>query len=162
MSEAGSTPTSEAMSPRRRLAYALGSAGFSLGDRIVYVMVIFFYLPPEGTGLEPLVSEEIFLGGLTAFGLATLIGRFFDAFADPLVGNASDRSRSPLGRRRAFMIYGIVPMTVLPVLLFWPPGEPGSTLNFVWLSAVLALYYIFFTIYVAPYLALIQIGRAHV
>lgn len=152
----------EAMPRRRRLAYAMGSAGFSLADRIVYVVVIFFYLPPEGTGLEPLVGERTFLGVLTAFGLATLIGRFFDAFADPFVGNASDRSRSRFGRRRAFMIYGIVPLTVIPVLLFWPPGEPGSLLNFVWLSGGLALFYVFFTIYVAPYLALIpELAAGH-
>jgi len=143
------------MSRRRRLAYAMGSAGFNLADRIVYVVVIFFYLPPEGTGLTPLVSEDVFLGGLTAFGLATLIGRFFDAFADPFVGNASDRSRSRLGRRRVFMVAGILPLTVIPVLLFWPPGEPGSALNFAWLSGLLALFYVFFTIYAAPYLALI-------
>jgi GPH family glycoside/pentoside/hexuronide:cation symporter len=151
------------MSPRRRLAYAMGSAGFSLADRVVYVVVIFFYLPPEGTGLQPLLSKEIFWGGLTAFGVASLIGRFFDAFADPFVGNASDRSRSRLGRRRAFMIYGIVPLTLIPVLLFWPPGEPGSTLNLLWLAALMSLFYVFFTIYVAPYLALIPelaIGHA--
>ena len=155
-------PTTSAMSPRRRLAYALGSAGFNLTDRIVYVVVIFFYLPPEGTGLEPLLSEEIFWGGLTAFGVATLIGRLFDAVADPLVGNASDRSRSRLGRRRAFMIYGVIPLTVIPVLLFWPPGEPGSQLNFWWLAGLLAGFYVFFTIYVAPYLALIpELAAGH-
>jgi GPH family glycoside/pentoside/hexuronide:cation symporter len=152
----------EAMSRRRRIAYAMGSAGFNVADRIVYVVVIFFYLPPEGTGLRPLLGDEIFFGGLTAFGLATLIGRFFDAFADPFVGNASDRSRSPLGRRRAFMVYGIVPLVVIPALLFWPPGEPGSRANFYWLAGGLAIFYVFFTIYVAPYLALIpELAAGH-
>jgi len=152
----------EALSPRRRLAYAMGSAGFNLADRVVYVVVIFFYLPPEGTGLRPLLGEEIFWGGLTAFGLASLIGRLFDAFADPFVGNASDRSRSRLGRRRAFMAYGVVPLAVIPVLLFWPPGEPGSRANFYWLAGLLSLFYVFFTIYVAPYLALIpELAAGH-
>jgi len=152
----------EALSPRRRLAYAMGSAGFNLADRVVYVVVIFFYLPPEGTGLRPLLGEEIFWGGLTAFGLASLIGRFFDAFADPFVGNASDRSRSRLGRRRAFMAYGVMPLAVIPVLLFWPPGEPGSRANFYWLAGLLSLFYVFFTIYVAPYLALIpELAAGH-
>ncbi|HKJ25180.1 MAG TPA: MFS transporter [Myxococcota bacterium] len=150
------------MSWRRRLAYAMGSAGFSLTDRIVYVVVIFFYLPPEGTGLRPLLGDEIFWGGLTAFGLATLIGRFFDAVADPFVGNASDRSRSRLGRRRVFMIWGVVPLVVIPALLFWPPGEPGSRANFYWLAGLLSLFYVFFTIYVAPYLALIpELAAGH-
>jgi len=152
----------EAPSPRRRLAYALGSAGFSLADRVVYVVVIFFYLPPAGSGLEPRVSGDIFLGGLTAFGVATLVGRFFDAFADPVVGNASDRSRSRLGRRRAFMIYGALPMCAIPVLLFFPPSPEAGTANFLWLSGLLALFYVFFTIYVAPYLALLpELAAGH-
>lgn len=158
MSEAA--PEVEPLSTRRRFAFALGSAGFNLSDRIVYVVSIYFFLPPAGSGLEPLVSQEVFLGGLTAFGLATLIGRFFDAIADPFVGHGSDRSRSSLGRRRSFLAYGILPMTGLPVLLFWPPG--GDTANFAWLAVLLALFYIAFTVYVAPYLALIpELASGH-
>jgi GPH family glycoside/pentoside/hexuronide:cation symporter len=152
----------EPMSRRRRIAYALGSAGFNLTDRIVYVVAIYFYLPPEGSGLHPLLGKEIFFGGLTAFGVAALVGRFVDALADPFVGNASDRSRSRFGRRRAFMIYGIVPLVVIPALIFWPPGAPGSRANFYWLAALMSLFYVFFTIYVAPYLALIpELAAGH-
>ena len=116
---------------------------------------IYFYLPPADTDLVPQVSEEVFLGALTAYGAARLVGGLFDSLADPFVGWGSDRSRSPLGRRRAYLVVGIAPMVLAPVLLFWPPGEPGSTLTFVWLTGLLALYYVFFTVYVAPYLALI-------
>lgn len=162
MNESGSGARPEPLSRRRRAAFALGSAGFNLADRIVYVIAIFFYLPPEGTGLEPLVSQEIFLGGLTAFGAATLFGRLFDALADPIVGHGSDRSRSAWGRRRSYLIYGIAPMTLLPLLIFWPPGEPGSALNFAWLAGLLALFYVAFTVYVAPYLALIpELATGH-
>ncbi len=116
---------------------------------------IYFYLPPEGAGLPTLVSEEIFLGVLTAYGLARLIGGIVDSLADPLVGHYSDRSTSKLGRRRIFLIAGIVPMVGCPALLFFPPGEPGSFEIFVFLTIVLALYYVFFTVYVAPWHALI-------
>lgn len=145
----------EPMPLARRLAYACGAPGFQISDRIVVAILIYFYLPPEESGLEPQVTEEVFLGFLTAFGLAMLIGRIFDSLADPVVGYASDRSRSRLGRRRLFLLIGILPMTGIPVLGFWPPGEPGSTLNFVWLTGVLALYFVFFTVYVAPYLSLL-------
>jgi len=152
----------EQLSRRRRLLYALGSTGLNLAERVVVTVVIFFYLPPEGSGLEPQVPERVMWGGLTAFGAAMLVGRLFDMFADPFVGHASDRSRSRLGRRRAFLLYGVVPMSLLPVLMFWPPGPPGSTANFVWLSSILALYYVFFTVYAAPYLALIpELATGH-
>lgn len=145
----------ERMSAARRVLYALGTPGFQLTERIVVNISIYFYLPPAGRGLEPQVSESIFLGGLTAFGLAMIIGRIFDSAADPIVGHASDGSRSRFGRRRLFLMLGIGPMAGLPVLLFWPPGEPGSALNAGWLAALVGLYFVVFTVYVAPYLALI-------
>jgi GPH family glycoside/pentoside/hexuronide:cation symporter len=143
------------LSPQRRIAYALGAAGFQITDRIVVAIAIFYYLPPGDSDLLPQVSETRLLGVLTAFGAARLLGGLVDSLADPLVGWASDRSRSRLGRRRVFLLVGVGPMALAPVLLFFPPGAPGSTLNFAWLTALLAIYYVFFTAYVGPYLALL-------
>jgi len=145
----------ERMSTARRVAYALGVGGYQITDRIVIVIALYYYLPPPDVGLTSQVSQGIFLGVFTVFGIGMLIGRIFDSLADPLVGHASDRSRSPLGRRRSFLIYGIVPMLVLPALLFWPPAAPGSTLNGIALAIVLSAYFVAFTVYVAPYLALL-------
>ena len=145
----------ERLSLTRRVAYALGNTGFMIPDRIVVAIAFYYYLPPEGRGLEGQLPEGIFLGVLTAWGLARLAGGLVDSLADPFVGFASDRSRSPLGRRRSFMIYGVLPMVAVPVLLFWPPGPPGSVGNAFWLGVLLSVYYVFFTVYVGPYLALI-------
>jgi GPH family glycoside/pentoside/hexuronide:cation symporter len=151
----------EALSGSRRFAYALGAAGFQMSDRIVVSIAVYFYLPPPGRGLASQVSSDVFLGFLTVYGLAMLVGRLFDSAADPIVGHLSDRSRSPLGRRRAFLVYGVLPMVGLPALLFWPPGAPGSALNAYWLTGLLAAYFVAFTVYVAPYLALIpEIARS--
>ena len=148
------------LSLRQLILFVIGSPGWQITASIVVSIGIYFYLPPEGAGLPVLVSEEIFLGVLTAYGLARLIGGVVDSLADPFVGHYSDRSRSPRGRRRLFLIVGIVPMVAIPGLLFFPPGEPGSFSVFLFLTIMLSLYYIFFTIYVAPYLALIpEIAR---
>ena len=146
---------SERISTARQFAFALGNAGFQLTDRIVVVVAVYFYLPPPGRGLVAQVPEEIFFGIFTVYGLAMLVGRFFDAAADPLVGHGSDRSGSRFGRRRSFLIYGIAPMVGIPLLLFFPPFAAGSVRNGYWLAGLLALYFVFFTIYVGPYLALI-------
>lgn len=143
------------LSFRDWLMFILGYPGWQITSIMVTSIGIYFYLPPDGAGLTTLVSEEIFLGVLTAYGLARLVGGVVDSLADPLVGHYSDRSRSKLGRRRIFLIAGIVPMVGCPALLFFPPGEPGSNEIFVFLTVVLALYYIFFTVYVAPWHALI-------
>ena len=135
--------------------YVLGGPGWQMTATVMVSIGIYFYLPPEGAGLQVQVSEEIFLGVLTAYGLARLIGGVVDSLADPIVGYYSDRSRSRFGRRRYFLILGIVPMIAIPGLLFFPPYEPGSHGIFVYLTVLLSLYYIFFTVYVAPYNALI-------
>jgi GPH family glycoside/pentoside/hexuronide:cation symporter len=139
----------------RRVAYALGNAGFMIPDRIVLTVAFYYYLPPAGRGLEPQLPDGMFLGVLTAWGFARLLGGAVDSLADPIVGFLSDRSRSRLGRRRSFMLAGLAPMALAPVALFWPPGEPGSRANLVALAAWLALFYVAFTVYVGPYLALI-------
>jgi GPH family glycoside/pentoside/hexuronide:cation symporter len=145
----------EPLSAARRFAYALGHPGFQVTDRIVVLVAVYFYLPPPGRGLEPQVPAGVFWGVATVFGLAMFLGRVFDSLADVVVGHLSDRSRSPLGRRRALLLAGVVPMVGLPVLLFFPPGAPGSAANGIWLAALLAAYFVAFTVYVAPYLALL-------
>ncbi|HIG43127.1 MAG: MFS transporter [bacterium] len=145
---------------KQRVLFSIGGPGWQITNSVVVSLGIYFYLPPAGAGLEALVSEEVFLGVLTAYGLARLIGGVVDSLADPVVGHFSDRSNSQYGRRRVFMIAGIVPMCAVPGLIFFPPGEPGSFSIFAYLTTLLALYYIFFTVYVAPYLALIpEIAR---
>jgi len=146
---------SQTMSLGRKLAYCLGGPGQQITEMIVVSIGIYFYLPPESSGLEPQLSEEIFLGFLTTYGLARLIGGLFDSLADPFVGHWSDRSRSRLGRRRVFLVWGILPMVAAPALLFYPPGPAASGANFAWLSVVLVVYYVFYTVYVGPYLALV-------
>ena len=153
MAESAATET-QRFPLSRQLLYGLGGPGYLLTNTVVVSIGLYFYLPPEGRGLDTQVSTQIFLGALTVFGIASLVGRIFDCVADPVVGFFSDRNRSRLGRRRSFMLAGILPMVLLPLLLFNPPGEPGSAVNGLFLAAVLSLYFIAFTVYVAPYLSL--------
>jgi len=139
----------------RRLGFAAGSAGHIALDRIVTGILLYFYLPPPDRGLEAQVPEETFFGALTAFGVAVIIARSVDSVASPLIGHASDRSRSSLGRRRSFMLVGFLPMVLLPLLAYWPPGAPGSVVNVVWLTLLLSLYYVASTLYMGPYEALV-------
>jgi GPH family glycoside/pentoside/hexuronide:cation symporter len=145
----------ESLSTRRRLLFALGNPGYQITDRIVVLMTVYFYLPPPDRGLEPQVPESTSFGFVTVFGLAMLVGRIFDTAADPVVGFLSDRSRSRFGRRRVMLMAGVLPMVVLPALLFFPPFGARSAANGVWLAGLLALYFVAFTAYVAPYFALI-------
>jgi Na+/melibiose symporter-like transporter len=73
-------------------------------------------------------------------GLALAIALTFDAMANPLVGYLSDNWRSRLGRRLPFMYASILPLTLLYVLVWYPPAGAGSQWSsFGYLLTVLVL-----------------------
>lgn len=143
--------------PRNQLLFALGSAGFNLMERLIVLYVPFYFLPPAEYGLPSLVPEHSFFGIATVLGMALVLGRVIDAFADPIIAALSDRSQSKLGRRKVFLCYSALPIAVFGTLIFFPPrGADTSALNGVWLGLSLAFFYIAYTGYVNPYLALIS------
>lgn len=101
---------------RDSVLFMLGAPGWQITATIVVSVGIYFYLPPEGAGLAVQVSEQVFFGVLTAYGLARIFGGVIDSLADPLVSHYSDRSRSRFGRRKVFLAFGLVPMAVTPAL----------------------------------------------
>ena len=73
-------------------------------------------------------------------GLALAIALTFDAIANPLVGYLTDNWRSRLGRRLPFMYASILPLTLLYVLVWYPPADSRSQWSlFGYLFAVLIL-----------------------
>lgn len=138
-----------------QILYASGNLGWSLIDRIWITFMLYFYLPPAESGMPELIPNQKFLGFLTVIGLATIIARVVDAAADPLVASWSDGSGSSLGRRKAFLLYGGLPLTAMLIMLFFPPSPEAGTLNAVWMTVTLSLLLFFFTVYVVPWSALL-------
>ncbi len=58
--------------------------------------------------------------------LACAIPRFLDFFTDPLIGHLSDNTRSRWGRRRPWILFGLLVCAVLGVLLWHPPRSPAG------------------------------------
>lgn len=139
-----------------QLLYASGSAAFTMLERLILLYMPFYYLPPAEYNLPGLIPDRTYLGLFTALGAVLLIGRLFDGFADPIIASLSDNSRSRLGRRKIFLILGALPLAVSAVLVFSPPVINSlSLLNSLWLGFIMVLFYISFTAYVNPYLALL-------
>ncbi len=137
------------------VAYAIGQLGWSLVLGLVVNYLIYFYLPPEEARLPELIPSFYLFGFLSIIGLITMGGRFIDAITDPWIATLSDRSTARLGRRISFMAKGGLPMVVMMILLFTPPSAEPGALNVIWLAVTLFLFYLFYTIYVTPYFALI-------
>ncbi len=144
------------LSSCQQTLFALGSAGFTMLERLIILYVPFYFLPPAEYEVHELIPDRTFLGFVTVLGIALVAGRVFDALADPLIAWLSDNTRSYLGRRKIFLLLSGLPLSVFTVLVFYPPLlECEALVNGVWLGVMICFFYISFTAYVNPYLALI-------
>ena len=140
-----------------QIGYSLGSLAFTLLERLIILYAVFYFLPPRELGLPNLISDKRYFGIITIAGVALLLGRVLDGLADPVIATLSDNSRSPLGRRKVFLLYSGLPLALTTFLIFTPP-RPGqeALANGFWLSLMMGLFYIAFTAYVNPFLALMS------
>ena len=139
--------------------YAVGQLGWPILSGLVASWLVYFYQPDQAgiaEGMPLFVPQgRVVFGILTIVGLATALGRLFDAVTDPLVGNLSDNCKSPLGRRVPFLRRSALPFGLSAVLVFCAPIQKISALNVVWLFVFILIYYFLLTCYYTPYTSLI-------
>lgn len=139
----------------KQIYYAIGQLGWSLLINIVNLQLVYFYIPPNDSGIPIFISQIVLLGVLNIITLLAASGRLFDAITDPLIANWSDNSTHPKGRRLPMMLKGILPAILFCTLMFFPITDGQSSLNILWLFITQVLFYFFLTVYVTPYFALI-------
>ena len=116
-------------------------------DRIVITWLMYYYITPSDMG-EPLLKPVV-------FGSILFIGRLIDAVADPLVAYWSDNFKGNKGRRTPFLRWGGICYFLVFIGLFYPPVAGLSLVNTLYLTVFIGLYFLAFTLYVCPYLALL-------
>ncbi|AOM77266.1 MFS transporter [Pedobacter steynii] len=140
---------------KKEIAYAAGMMGWSIMTNIIIVMLPYFYLPPNNSGLSPLVPQLLVFGAFNILSLIAASGRLFDAIYDPFIASLSDSSQNPKGRRIPIMKYAIIPAVICCSLVFYPLVKGESLTNAWWLTIVLAGFFISVTTYIIPYNALL-------
>ncbi|WP_447761777.1 MFS transporter [Sphingopyxis panaciterrae] len=75
---------------------------------------------PLGVYLPAIYARDYGLS-LTVIGVIFLLGRLWDAIADPFMGSLSDRTRSRYGRRKPWIAVGGVVFGLASIFLFFPP-----------------------------------------
>ena len=129
-----------------KLAYGIGDLGGSITGNIL----LFF--------LSPFLTDVVGLAPSLA-GLSQLVGKFWDAINDPIVGVLSDRTQSKLGRRYPWMIYGAIPFGIF-FFLQWiiPHFSDNNNINqwglFGYYTLISILFNSFYTVVNLPYTAL--------
>lgn len=90
-------------------AYGAGDFGFNFSWAFTSVFLLYFYT--DVLGLSPAVAGSIYM-------LALVV----DAVTDPLLGELVERTRTPYGRFRPYLIFGAVPLALSIVALAAVPG----------------------------------------
>jgi GPH family glycoside/pentoside/hexuronide:cation symporter len=125
--------------------------------------VIWLYsLPRIGIGVMGILfatylmkfATDVLLIAPAAMGTLIAASRLWDAVSDPMAGYLSDRTRSPLGRRRSWMFGAAIPTGLGLVLIWSPPTALGGVGLVVWMGVALLLYETASTAFFVPHGAL--------
>jgi GPH family glycoside/pentoside/hexuronide:cation symporter len=107
----------------RKLAFAASGFGGAMCLAALQAYLMFFY-------------TNVALLGIGLAGLASGIGRVFDAVNDPLIGYFSDNTRTRWGRRRPWIAVAILPTGLCFALLFRPPATTDQLVLFLYFLVV--------------------------
>jgi glycoside/pentoside/hexuronide:cation symporter, GPH family len=137
----------KALSKGQKIIYASGNLPAALTIALIDGWILYFYSPPASKNLP------IYLGVFTA-GALNALRYVSNAVGDPVVGWWSDRTRSKMGRRRPFILYGTIFMCLVLVLIWFPPVQGISWTNNIVLGFYLVLFGFLYPLVVNPYLGL--------
>jgi MFS family permease len=128
--EAESPPVlpGEAPGPEGKLSLVqhLAISSFWFANNLHWGALLMIVLPSEATRLAPTIGmAKAEISGLTV-GLGAIVG----AFVPPIVGAFSDRCTLPMGRRRPFVIAGVL-INLLALALFYLAFQAKSLPGYV-------------------------------
>ena len=124
----------------QKIAFGVGSLANQLFAAALGVFMIVLVM---GLGMDPLLV-----------GILGAVPRLFDAITDPLMGYISDNSRTRWGRRRPYIFVGAIITGVAFMLMWQIYPENGEAYNFVYFLLLSLLFYLGYTIFATPLVAL--------
>ncbi|HEY48730.1 MAG TPA: hypothetical protein G4O13_01635 [Dehalococcoidia bacterium] len=103
----------------QKVAFSIGGIGETGSYEVIATFLLFY--------LIEVVHLDAWLAGLSyaiAFGV-------WNAINDPIIGVLSDKTRTRIGRRRPWIIFG-APLMILFFVLLWSPPVGGAALSEPW------------------------------
>lgn len=130
------------LSTSKKISFSLGNiGGLAIGQSSILLLYTYYFLY-LGVPLSPLGISFI----LVIYGV-------WDAFNEPLIGHISDITRSRWGRRKPFIMFGIIPLIICSYLIYTPPITDPIICS-IYLTIILILYEIFVTMVISMWYSL--------
>jgi GPH family glycoside/pentoside/hexuronide:cation symporter len=126
---------------RSKLSYGIGDAGINMADTVVGLLFAIFLT--DVVGLRPALAA-----------LVVFVGRSFDYINDPIIGHLSDHTRTRWGRRRPFILFGMLPFALVYMLLWYIPPITSQVGLAIYYGIAFVLYDTMATVLYMPYFAL--------
>lgn len=103
-----------------RLSYLCGNAGNCIGLALIATYMLFYYT--DVLGISGAVVATIML-----------ISRIFDGVTDIIMGYIIDRTHSPKGKARVWLLRGCIPYTISVVGLFFVPSGASDIVKYIYI-----------------------------
>lgn len=123
-------------------------AGFAdMGGNVFFAVINFW--------LMYYFTDMVGLSAVSA-GLAIMIGKCWDALTDLSMGYISDHTKSRWGRRKIFMVVGLIPLFITVIALFTKINIPSSMFLLIYYTTIYCLVNTFYTVIFIPYYSLLS------
>ena len=99
-------------------------------------------------------ATDVLLIAPAAMGIIYGLARIWDAVSDPMAGYLSDRTQTRLGRRRPWLLASVLPIAVVPVMVWSPPSSIDGVALLAWMTVGILAYETALTIFFVPHAAL--------
>lgn len=138
--DAAASPEAERLPVGLCVGFGVGSLGIAI---MLNAVTTFF----------PVLMTTVLGQSAALAGLLLTISKLYDAVADVVIGMASDRTKTRIGRRRPYLLVGAVVSALSMLLIFVPPELDGWALT-LWMGAALVIYSTGYSLFSVPYVAM--------
>ena len=128
-----------------RLGFGTGRFGMNMINAIIGSFVTIYY-----------TNVALLNPGIIATIIA--LSKVFDGVSDLIIGNIVDRTKSPMGKGRAWLFRMCIPFAISSILLFYVPGSFPDMLKYVYFFLMYnVVNAVFLTFMFVPYFSMISL-----